>query len=397
MEELRVQMLGCFSIETQGRRINDSENRSQKPWLLLAYLLFHRDRVVTQEELLRLCWRDEDISGDPANALRVVLHRSRAMLDRLGCVPGLELIVRSQGGFQWSDRLPVAIDVEEFRALYESGKAARDMQQRRDCFERALGLYCGDFLGRNAGDNWAGHVAGRLRGMYMEMAAEVLELCRTAGESACAVELCRRMLAVEPWNEEIHRRLMAALSEMGREEEAVRHYEQLRADLLAEFDRLPGRETAAVYFHALKKRNPSQFPIVLRRQDLDEKTPDRGAKVCDFAFYRMFYSSAEWLVLQCGLSIYHVLFKLENRPGRTVSERTRERLMDALVEQLRLGLHRGDAISRCAGDQIVGMVQAKDYESACQICERQTQLFYREHPNAPMELHYGTWRVGGEK
>jgi len=146
----------------------------------------------------------------------------------------------------------------------------------------------------------------------------------------------------------------------------------------------------------LKVINPPEIPVVLKRQDLNAEIPDRGARVCDFAFYRMFFSSAEWLVSQCGLSIYQVLFKLENGPDKAVSERTRERLMEALLEQLRLGLHRGDAISRCAGDQIVGMMQAKDYESACLICERQVERFYREYPNTTMELSYGAWRVGRE-
>ena len=55
---LHVQMLGTFSITLGEARVDDSSNRSKKIWLLLAYLIYNRDRTVSQEELIRLLWGD---------------------------------------------------------------------------------------------------------------------------------------------------------------------------------------------------------------------------------------------------------------------------------------------------------------------------------------------------
>lgn len=94
---LKVNMLGGLSIQSGGAEINDSDNRSRKVWLLLAYMIYCRKRPVTQEELVRLLWDDGDNVTNPANALKTMFHRVRTTLDRLGDSAGHILIVR-QGG-----------------------------------------------------------------------------------------------------------------------------------------------------------------------------------------------------------------------------------------------------------------------------------------------------------
>ena len=39
---LKVNMLGGLSIQSGGAEINDSDNRSRKVWLLLAYMIYCR-------------------------------------------------------------------------------------------------------------------------------------------------------------------------------------------------------------------------------------------------------------------------------------------------------------------------------------------------------------------
>ena len=56
MEGLRVCMLGEFSLSLGRETINDSDNRSRKVWLLLAYMIYFRNRTISQEELIDLLW-----------------------------------------------------------------------------------------------------------------------------------------------------------------------------------------------------------------------------------------------------------------------------------------------------------------------------------------------------
>ena len=57
-DALRVCMFGEFSLSMNGQTINDSDNRSKKIWLLLPYMIYFRNRGISQEELIELLWGD---------------------------------------------------------------------------------------------------------------------------------------------------------------------------------------------------------------------------------------------------------------------------------------------------------------------------------------------------
>ena len=69
MTSLHIQMLGEFTLSTDAQSISDRENRSHKVWMLLAYLIYHRQRVVSQEELIHLLWGNPPQGNNPTGAL----------------------------------------------------------------------------------------------------------------------------------------------------------------------------------------------------------------------------------------------------------------------------------------------------------------------------------------
>ena len=75
-----VSMLGGFSMQVGGNVLTDEINRSQKLWNVLCYLIVHRDRDVSQSELVELLWPGEN-SSNPINALKTLLYRVRSMLE----------------------------------------------------------------------------------------------------------------------------------------------------------------------------------------------------------------------------------------------------------------------------------------------------------------------------
>ena len=393
MEMLQIRMLGGFSAQVREKRIDDLENRSQKPWLLLAYLICNRERTVTQEELLRLCWEGEE-KDDPANALRVVLHRTRALLDKLAIGSGMDLILRSRDGFCWSSHLPVSVDVEEFENLYAAGNRAKDEEKKLECFLRAIELYRGDFLGRNSGGTWGRYMADKQRERYIEMALAALDILSGSGREKEAVALARKVLGIEPYRESVCRRLMENLISLGRVQEAVQQYEQLRTSLLTAFDRIPEEETQRVYFRAMRKIRAPKISVDIQPSEWDENRGKNGARVCDFSFFRTFYVSVEYLIGQCGLEIYNLLFTLESAQEKEPSRRTVDRAMEMLLQQMKADLGRGTALTRCADNQLLAMINADGYEEACLCWEQQLKKFRQSYPGTAVQLSYGVWRVG---
>ena len=121
---IQVRMLGEFSVGMGSQEITDSDNRSRKVWLLLAYMIYCRNRSVTPEELVSLLWGDEESSSNPLNALKTMLHRVRSMLSQLGSNAGHTLIVRRDGNYAWNTQVPLSLDVDDFESLCKAGAAA---------------------------------------------------------------------------------------------------------------------------------------------------------------------------------------------------------------------------------------------------------------------------------
>ena len=102
MEKLYVQMLGGLSIGTENTKISDRDSRSRKIWILLAYMIYHRHRIVEQEELINLLWGEDERGENPTGALKTMLHRARSVLDKLWFKAGRDLILNQNGGYVWN-------------------------------------------------------------------------------------------------------------------------------------------------------------------------------------------------------------------------------------------------------------------------------------------------------
>ena len=72
-----ITMFGEFTISNGKEMITDQANRSKKVWTLLEYLIVHRQRAVTQKELIDLLWPGND-TKDPINTLKVLMQRVRS-------------------------------------------------------------------------------------------------------------------------------------------------------------------------------------------------------------------------------------------------------------------------------------------------------------------------------
>ena len=101
-DTLRIQMLGEFTLQYGCQEISDNDNRSRKVWLLLAYMIYCRNRSVSQEDLVNLLWGEEERSSNPLNALKTMFHRVRTMLNQLDASAGHTLIIRRDGSYAWN-------------------------------------------------------------------------------------------------------------------------------------------------------------------------------------------------------------------------------------------------------------------------------------------------------
>lgn len=49
---LQIQVLGKFTLRYGETVISDEDDRSRKVWAVLAYLIYHREKIISQQELV---------------------------------------------------------------------------------------------------------------------------------------------------------------------------------------------------------------------------------------------------------------------------------------------------------------------------------------------------------
>ena len=210
-DTLRVQMLGEFTLQYGCQEISDNDNRSRKVWLLLAYMIYCRNRSVSQEDLVNLLWGEEERSSNPLNALKTMFHRVRTMLNQLDASAGHTLIIRRDGSYAWNPDVEFFFDVEEFEALCRAGAAAAEEDVRLENYLQALDLYQGDFLTKLSSEPWVVPISAYFHNLYTQTVLETLPLLEAQDRLTTAVSLCRKAVALEPYNETLYRHLMQPL------------------------------------------------------------------------------------------------------------------------------------------------------------------------------------------
>ena len=141
MQPIKATMLGEFSLSAGDIKIADQDNRSRKVWLLLAYLLCHRTRSISQEELVDLLYGEDPKGANPANSLKTALHRVRTLLDQLWPGAGRDLILYQDGGYRWNPSIPTMLDIDEFDRLCHPSSDSEDAEL--EGYLSALSLYRG--------------------------------------------------------------------------------------------------------------------------------------------------------------------------------------------------------------------------------------------------------------
>ena len=377
---IHVTMLGMFSLACGDVSVNDKSGRAFKPWLMLAYLICNRSRVVAREELMDLLG-DRDRNADPDSALRAVRMRARRLVDPLAKAVGEELIVGGGGGYQWNPEVPIRLDVEEFENLLGQAESA-GQPGKIDLLVSALDLYGGPFLHRLNWEPWVAQMSAYFQERYIKSVEEAVPLLNGQGWHTAAVSLCRTAIKTEPFCEELYRLLMESLMADGKYEAANQVYKELREMLLTELGVSPDEAIQQLEQEIQRHiRDPSISMEELRDRLREGRTP-KGALLCDFAFFQMLYQVEARSADRRGDAVHIGVVAVTGRDGPLTGQ-TLSLVMDELGEQIRHTLRIGDVAACCSATQYAMLLVQANYENSQMVCRRVVEAFRRAHPRSP--------------
>lgn len=214
---LSFRVFGPIDVERAGRSVDIG---GPKPRALLAALILRRERTVQTDTLIDAVWGDRG----PKTAAKTLQKYVSQLRKRLGSV----LATRSNGY-----ALEVGceqVDACRFEGLVDRA-ADRDSRDAVALLTEALGLWRGEPFPELA--DWPDGIAERTR--LEERRLEALERLMRAeldmGHHRRIVGRLEELVAQHPLREQLWSPLMIALYRSGRQVEALRAYQRLRAEL----------------------------------------------------------------------------------------------------------------------------------------------------------------------
>jgi DNA-binding SARP family transcriptional activator/predicted ATPase len=245
MTHLSIRLLGGFQVDMEGAPIVDF--RSDKARALLAFLAVEADRPHARDSLAWLLWPDSPNQRARTNLRSTLANLRKVLNDPRSSPPHLlidrEAIQFNKDSDHWLD----------WSAFVSTPAEIRVDAAHLERFEGAIALYRGPFLsGFSVSDSspfeeWTILKREQINQRVMGILCSLAAYYGQQGEHEIAQTHARKMVELEPWNEEAHRQLMHLLVLGGQRSAALAQYEACRRNLAEELDVEPSRETIALY------------------------------------------------------------------------------------------------------------------------------------------------------
>ena len=387
VKTVSVSMLGGFTLQVDGNLLTDEINRSQKLWNVLCYLLVHRDRNVPQSEFIDL-FGPEEGSSNPANALKTLLYRVRALLEPM-FPDGLEPILSQRGSYSWNRAVACEVDADRFEALCRRAEdASLPDQDRMELYEQAVALYRGDFLPKLAGQMWVVSLTARYHDLYVAAVKEYAVLLERAERFEEMAEICARAGGLDPLDEGLHILIVRALLRQGKDAAALERYEAATDLLYRNLGVRPSEELRALYVEIMDVEKGLETDLEVIQDNLREAAARPGAFVCEYGFFKEAYRLEARRAMRNGTCVHVALVTVSLPDGGVPALGVLNTTMDQLLEVLVHNLRRGDVVARYSGAQYVLMLPAANFEDSTMVLERVVTAFYRQHRRNFLKLSY---------
>ncbi|MBI5651075.1 MAG: tetratricopeptide repeat protein [Chloroflexi bacterium] len=237
---IHIRLLGTPSIERDGKPL--APFKSRKVLALLCYLAL-TPGAHTRSKLAGLLWSD--------SSEKKALDNLRFALWNLNEGLRATVFTADRVSIAWQTNPGVSLDTDEFlRALRDGADAATpEMIATR---ARALELYRGDLLADldlpadTLFNEWLQQQRASLREFAVDALYHLTNDYATRQELPHALTTLRKLLTLDPWREEAHRRMMVLLAHSGQRSAALAQYEICRRILRDELNVAPAADTTAL-------------------------------------------------------------------------------------------------------------------------------------------------------
>ena len=386
---LNIRMFGKFQIKNENGMLNKENMRSEMLTRLLAYMVSHREKDMTAQELIDVLWPD-DQSDNPSGALKNLMYRLRKLMNRTWGEDG-RYIITGRGAYQLNPELVVHVDIEEFEECCRQVFNSEDPAVQQENGKKAVELYQGMFLSELSSEYWVISIATYYHSIYLTMVKKLAALLEKEKQFTDVEEICAKAIQIEPLDEEIHCFLLRAMIADNKQKLASDHYKETVKLLYDSLGVRPSGEMETIYEELQKIQHDHESNIDIIQEELrEEKTS--GAFFCEYGVFRKIYALESRSSSRLGISVHLALVSLyldfqvskdKNDYAGLIGEGMKV-LEDTLLKRLRSS----DIVCRYSVNQFLVMLPACQYEDAKMVVNRLKDSFYKSGKTNKLLLQY---------
>lgn len=387
--ELTVRMFGKFQTENENGILNKENMRSEMLTRLLAYMISHREKDMTAQELIDVLW-PEDQSDNPSGALKNLMYRLRKLMNNTWGESG-KYIVTGRGAYQLNPEFVFHVDIEEFEECCRQVFNSEDPAVQQENGKRAVELYQGMFLSELSSEYWVVSIATYYHSIYLTMVKRLAALLEKEKKFTDVEEICGKAIQIEPLDEEIHCFLLRAMIADNKQQLAASHYKETVKLLYDSLGVRPSGEMENIYEELQKIQHDHESNIDIIQEDLREEKAS-GAFFCEYGVFRKIYALESRSSRRLGISVHLALISLYldfqiQKEGQDYTDLIGEG-MSVLEETLMKRLRSSDIVCRYSVNQFLVMLPACQYEDAKMVVNRLKDSFYRSGKTNKLLLQY---------
>lgn len=389
---IHVQTLGQFAVSVGERSIDNQANQAKKPWSILEYLITNRNREISSNELIELIWADEE-SNNPGGALKTLIFRSRKLLEPLE-IPPQDLIVQKRGSYAWNTDYEIIVDADEFESLCNSAASLEQDEERQlDLYLQALNLYKGDFLPKSSWEAWVIPISTYYHSLYLQTAHRCIQLLSGKDRWKDVIDLCKRAISVEQFDEDFHYYLIYALYNIGEQNRAMEHYRFATELFYNEFSITPSERLKDLYKIIRDEKHGVTTDLTIIQDSMQEEQNGAGAYYCEFTVFRDIYQLEQRAIGRTGDSIYLCLLTIRNAQDELPKSSIMVRAMESLNTAITHSLRRGDVYCRYSIAQYMILLPTASYENGITVMKRIIHNFKKYYSRRELTVDFSLQSV----
>src|SRR5829696_8498382 len=249
---LHVRFFGHFEI------LCDSETmplgRNGKVLTIMKYLLANRSRPVSQDHLMGWLWPESNLKK-ARWSLNSAIHGLRKLLSGCSSSISTNYVFLEDGYYRLSPDVRVSTDVDDFDRHHEQGRRLEKESGKQDAtieYEKAVGLYRGDYLIEDLYEDWTMVERERLANAYIDLLGRLAIYYMGVGQQQESIRACYKVLEKDRCHEDSYRLLMQCYARLGLRARALHQYRMCEQILSQEYGTSPSPETRSLYMRLLK-------------------------------------------------------------------------------------------------------------------------------------------------